>query len=295
MCDILWSDPLEEFGQEKTQEFFVHNHVRGCSYFFSYPAACSFLEKNNLLSIIRAHEAQDAGYRMYRKTRTTGFPSVMTIFSAPNYLDVYNNKAAVLKYENNVMNIRQFNCTPHPYWLPNFMDVFTWSLPFVGEKITDMLIAILNTCSKEELEEDTPSSLARSSSPPTHPYDHDSTEFKRRAIKNKILAIGRLSRVFQVLREESERVTELKTAAGGRLPAGTLMLGSEGIKQAIHSFEEARKVDLQNERLPPSQDEVRRSLDASRSEALERAQKEADNDEGLRTVARRISLLADLE
>jgi len=50
------------------------------------------LEKNNLLSVIRAHEAQDAGYRMYKKTKTTGFPSVMTIFSAPNYLDVYNNK-----------------------------------------------------------------------------------------------------------------------------------------------------------------------------------------------------------
>ena len=109
MCDILWADPLEEFGQEKTSEFFVHNHVRGCSFFFSYPSACAFLEKNNLLSVIRAHEAQDAGYRMYRKTRTTGFPSVMTIFSAPNYLDVYNNKAAVLKYENNVMNIRQFS------------------------------------------------------------------------------------------------------------------------------------------------------------------------------------------
>lgn len=289
MCDILWADPLEEFGQEKTQEYFVHNHVRGCSYFFSYPAACAFLEKNNLLSIIRAHEAQDAGYRMYRKTRTTGFPSVMTIFSAPNYLDVYNNKAAVLKYENNVMNIRQFNCTPHPYWLPNFMDVFTWSLPFVGEKITDMLIAILNTCSKEELDEETPSSTGPVS-PPIGSEDPNSTEAKRRALKQKILAIGRMSRVFTVLREESERVTELKTASGGRLPAGTLMLGSEGIKQAISSFEDARKVDLQNERLPPSGEEVRKSSDAARDDALKRASREAEQDTNLAGVARRISM-----
>ncbi|KAL3458535.1 Metallo-dependent phosphatase-like protein [Aspergillus heterothallicus] len=290
MCDILWADPLEDFGQEKTGDYFIHNSVRGCSYFFSYPAACAFLEKNNLLSVIRAHEAQDAGYRMYRKTRTTGFPSVMTIFSAPNYLDVYNNKAAVLKYENNVMNIRQFNCTPHPYWLPNFMDVFTWSLPFVGEKITDMLIAILNTCSKEELEDETPTSISPAEPSPPVPMDTDSTEFKRRAIKNKILAIGRLSRVFQVLREESERVTELKTAAGGRLPAGTLMLGAEGIKQAITNFEDARKVDLQNERLPPTHDEVVRKSEEDRRIALDRAQQEADNDAGLATVARRISM-----
>ncbi|KAI5200743.1 hypothetical protein E4T39_05620 [Aureobasidium subglaciale] len=294
MCDILWADPLEDFGQEKTQEYFVHNHVRGCSYFFSYPAACAFLEKNNLLSIIRAHEAQDAGYRMYRKTRTTGFPSVMTIFSAPNYLDVYNNKAAVLKYENNVMNIRQFNCTPHPYWLPNFMDVFTWSLPFVGEKITDMLIAILNTCSKEELEDETPLSSGPHSPPlpsgTVANMDPESSEYKRRAIKNKILAIGRLSRVFQVLREESERVTELKTASGGKLPAGTLMLGAEGIKQAITNFEDARKVDLQNERLPPSGEEVRRNSDAAREVALMRAAQEAESDQKLAGVARRISM-----
>ncbi|KAK0752169.1 Serine/threonine-protein phosphatase 2B catalytic subunit [Schizothecium vesticola] len=292
MCDILWADPLEDFGQEKTQDFFLHNHVRGCSYFFSYPAACHFLEKNNLLSIIRAHEAQDAGYRMYRKTRTTGFPSVMTIFSAPNYLDVYNNKAAVLKYENNVMNIRQFNCTPHPYWLPNFMDVFTWSLPFVGEKITDMLIAILSTCSEEELQDGSSASSPGPASPPLSSAglnDPDSIEFKRRAIKNKILAIGRLSRVFQVLREESERVSELKTVSGGRLPAGTLMLGAEGIKNAISNFEDARKVDIQNERLPPSHDEVVKQASEDRAQALERATREADNDKKLQTLSRRLS------
>ncbi|KAM7303533.1 serine/threonine-protein phosphatase 2B catalytic subunit 2 isoform X4, partial [Ixodes scapularis] len=92
MCDLLWSDPLEDFGNEKNAEHFSHNSVRGCSYFYSYAACCEFLQQNNLLSIIRAHEAQDAGYRMYRKSQTTGFPSLITIFSAPNYLDVYNNK-----------------------------------------------------------------------------------------------------------------------------------------------------------------------------------------------------------
>lgn len=30
-------------------------------FFSSYPAVCEFLQSNNLLSIIRAHEAQDAG------------------------------------------------------------------------------------------------------------------------------------------------------------------------------------------------------------------------------------------
>jgi serine/threonine-protein phosphatase 2B catalytic subunit len=251
MCDMLWSDPVEDFGQEKGSESFVHNHVRGCSYFFTYQAACTFLERNRLLSIIRAHEAQDAGYRMYRKTRTTGFPSVMTLFSAPNYLDVYNNKAAILKYESNVLNIRQFNCTPHPYWLPNFMDAFTWSLPFVGEKITDMLVAVLNTCTQEELMESSDDETAVIPSSLTSPHDESSAE-RRRIVRNKILAVGRMARVFSLLREESERVSELKNVSGSsKLPYGTLALGAEGIKDAIRGFDDARKSDIENERLPP--------------------------------------------
>lgn len=71
---------------------------------------------------------------MHRKTPTKKFPSVITIFSAPNYLDVYRNRGAVLKYANKNITIRQYNYTSHPYWLPNFMDAFTWSLPFVGAK-----------------------------------------------------------------------------------------------------------------------------------------------------------------
>lgn len=52
---------------------------------FSYNAVSKFLKNNNLLSIIRAHEAQDEGYKLYKKGATTGFPTVICIFSSPNY------------------------------------------------------------------------------------------------------------------------------------------------------------------------------------------------------------------
>ena len=73
---------------------------------------------------------------MFRKTPTKKFPSVITVFSAPNYLDAYRNRGAILKYANKSITIRQYHARPHPYWLPNFMDAFTWSLPFVGAKST---------------------------------------------------------------------------------------------------------------------------------------------------------------
>ncbi len=38
-------------------------------------------------------------YKMHATNSKTGFPTVITIFSAPNYCDCYNNKAALLKFE----------------------------------------------------------------------------------------------------------------------------------------------------------------------------------------------------
>ncbi|KAF4662391.1 Serine/threonine-protein phosphatase 2B catalytic subunit alpha [Perkinsus olseni] len=147
-CDILWSDPEEEKDGvtvfKSKERSFIPNDVRGCSFFYTYEAATKFLGKNSLLSVIRAHEAQLEGYKMHRTNEATGFPSVITIFSAPNYCDVYNNKGAVLRFENNTLNILQFNYSKHPYHLPNFMDVFAWSMPFVAEKITEMLFYVLN-------------------------------------------------------------------------------------------------------------------------------------------------------
>ncbi|CAI4047172.1 calcineurin catalytic subunit A SKDI_12G4600 [Saccharomyces kudriavzevii IFO 1802] len=293
MCDLLWADPVEEYDDARdgsefdpSEDDFVPNSLRGCSFAFTFKASCNFLKANGLLSIIRAHEAQDAGYRMYKNNKVTGFPSLITMFSAPNYLDTYHNKAAVLKYEENVMNIRQFHMSPHPYWLPDFMDVFTWSLPFVGEKVTNMLVSILNICSEEELD---PESEVQAVGTGTK-TDSDSTkatsaetagktssailedESRRKALRNKILAIAKVSRMFSVLREESDKVEYLKTMNAGILPRGALSRGSEGLNETLSTFEKARKEDLINEKLPPSLSDVEQEKIKYYEKILKRAE-----------------------
>lgn len=260
MCDLLWSDPIEDYGHEKSHdEKYLFNATRGCSYFYTFKAVNDFLNRNSLLTVIRAHEAQDVGYRMYRKCPQSGFPSLMTIFSAPNYLDVYQNKAAILKYDTNIVNIRQFNCSPHPYWLPNFMNVFTWSLPFVGEKVTEMLIHILNICSEEELITDLPNDQ----------QNDNETAFRREAIRSKIRAVGKMAKVYSSLREASESVISLKGLTPVSTSSSTTSLNElvndEGDATIEHrkiptdfSFSTAKTLDQINERMPPWSDVERK-------------------------------------
>lgn len=297
MCDLLWSDPVEDYDEGDYEDAFIPNTVRGCSYAYTFKAVSQFLQRNGLLSVIRAHEAQDAGYRMYRKSRDTGFPTLLTMFSAPNYLDTYKNKAAVLKYANNVMNIRQFNYSPHPYWLPNFMDVFSWSLPFVGEKVTDILVSVLNICTDEELDEDTPvdqTTLEKVHddpiSPPASADPSDESALMRRALRNKILAIGRVSRMFSVLRDEAENVERLKSMTGtGSLPRGALLGGSEAIKHEISTFQQAKRADLANEALPPLPEEFHKSEENRSEEIKKQLDAEVTKDVKIQRLARRYS------
>jgi len=240
MCDILWADPMENFTAEIEFDF-EFNDVRGCSYFFSYQAACKFLDSNNLLSIIRAHEAQDAGYKMHLKNQSTDFPSVITIFSAPNYLDAYNNKGAILRYSDNVMNIRQFNFSPHPYYLPNFMDVFTWSVPFVAEKVAEILLNILNLIDDKN-EEDA-----------AFEENDEAANLQKEKLRAKVKSVSRLMKMYSTLRAERESLTQLKgLTAGNSLPKGILFQGPEAIHAAIGNFSSAKSADRINEKRPPT-------------------------------------------
>ena len=67
---------------------------------------CNFLKENDLLCVVRAHEAKDAGFQMFRKSPFSKFPSLISIFSAPNYCDTYGNKGVILCLADGQLNIK---------------------------------------------------------------------------------------------------------------------------------------------------------------------------------------------
>lgn len=138
---LLWSDP-HTFYDINNEVKFSNNYKRGTAYFYGYKGVCNFLENNNLTTIVRGHEVMEDGYEL-KKEYHKGIPSVITIFSAPNYCDVYNNKGAYIFYDNHFY-IKQFDSVKHPFVLPGFLNSITWSLPFIAEKLVEIFRYGLN-------------------------------------------------------------------------------------------------------------------------------------------------------
>jgi serine/threonine-protein phosphatase 2B catalytic subunit len=68
-----------------------------------------------------------------------------------------------------------------------------------------MLVAVLNCCSKEELEEEeaeaaAEAAVAEAQAPMSPGKATAEAAERRKVIKNKIMAVGRMSRVFALLR-----------------------------------------------------------------------------------------------
>jgi serine/threonine-protein phosphatase 2B catalytic subunit len=142
LCDLLWSDPVDD--TKATKVTFKENEERECSFKFGYSPVKEFLKKNCLLSIVRAHQVQLDGYKMHKWGGAQAFPPVMTVFSAPNYCGTYNNKGAVILLENDSkLTIKQYRNVEHPYHLPKNMDLFSFSIPYLAEQVSGMLVSVV--------------------------------------------------------------------------------------------------------------------------------------------------------
>merc|ERR1740123_1568658 len=82
LCDLLWSDPDHTAGW--------HPSDRGVSYTFGADVLARFLERFELDLVVRAHQVVEDGYEFFAQRQ------LVTVFSAPDYLGSFSNKAAVL-------------------------------------------------------------------------------------------------------------------------------------------------------------------------------------------------------
>ena len=90
ICDLLWSDP------ESSKQYWPEND-RGVSYTFNEKILTKFLENNELDLVCRAHQVVEEGYEFF------GDKELVTIFSAPNYCGQFDNSAAIMCIDENLM------------------------------------------------------------------------------------------------------------------------------------------------------------------------------------------------
>jgi len=167
------------------------------------------------------------------------------------------------------------------------MDVFQWSIPFVVEKITEMLYYILQPGENdfedddERLEAALPEAMQKICRKSLTQDQNEAVELAARLaqqihdgpggadaqgadagkpkmskekadrMRKKIRTVARMARVFKTLRQEDETVIRLKgVCPGHKLQHGLLLSGKEALNSELDRFGFAATVDKGNEKRP---------------------------------------------
>jgi serine/threonine-protein phosphatase 2B catalytic subunit len=124
------------------------------------------------------------------------------------------------------LSLKQYEETEPPYRLPDNMDVFSWSVPFLAEKVTNMLFNLVkrgagDVVGDEEIDLD-------------KVLNNDNIDDKKKkqlVMKGKVSSVAKMSKMFTTLREESEMLLQIKNISpDGKLPRGILLQGKPAIK-----------------------------------------------------------------
>lgn len=99
MCDLLWSDPVEEEGWSMSP--------RGAGYVFGKTVTDKFNERNKIKMICRGHQLVNDGFSWNHEE------TCVTIFTAPNYCYRCGNTAALMELnETGTYDFTQFDPSP---------------------------------------------------------------------------------------------------------------------------------------------------------------------------------------
>merc|ERR1719401_70393 len=90
LCDLIWSDPdmsVEGWGEND----------RGVSFTYGADVVKQFLRKHDMDLIVRAHQVVEDGYEFFAGRE------LVTLFSAPNYCGEFDNAAAIMSINEDLM------------------------------------------------------------------------------------------------------------------------------------------------------------------------------------------------
>ena len=168
LSDILWSDPLDEPPEDELDSEtaegwlnidFMDNQSRMTSYLYGAKGLMPFLDNNNLTCIVRAHQVMEEGYKLHYFLQDVDVPPCITVFSAPNYCDIYHNKGSFMRLEPDSICFEQFDAVDHPTHLPGMVDAISFSLDALMDQLVEVvseliLITKYTTDGVKEREED---------------------------------------------------------------------------------------------------------------------------------------------
>eukprot|EP01028_Stygiella_incarcerata_P003680 TRINITY_DN1766_c1_g1_i1.p1 TRINITY_DN1766_c1_g1~~TRINITY_DN1766_c1_g1_i1.p1 ORF type:complete len:327 (-),score=63.82 TRINITY_DN1766_c1_g1_i1:423-1403(-) len=90
LCDLLWSDPEEGIAGWGQND-------RGVSFTFGVDVVEKFLRKHDFDLVCRAHQVVEDGYQFFAKRQ------LVTVFSAPNYCNEFDNAGAMMSVDETLM------------------------------------------------------------------------------------------------------------------------------------------------------------------------------------------------
>lgn len=153
---------------------------------------------------------------MHRWGGPNAFPPCITVFSAPNYCGNHGNKGAVIMLEDGKMGIKQYRDVDAPYHLPGGIDLFKWSMPYLIDKVTELItssnkraIAVDKTrdksISKTEFHKMFQDEISERFTAKEEDLKH-----KWRCMRAKMRAWARFLRIFKILRENEKEISLIK-------------------------------------------------------------------------------------
>jgi len=123
-------------------------------------------------------------------------PYVVTVFSAPNYCDKYENFGAFMKITDKEYRFQMLTWADHPYYLPHFIDVFTFTLPFIAENMAKFYLHLLDTL------------LLSGSTFENDPEDKAAFEEFKKKMKAKSQALAKTMLFMRTLRMNNEATVQ---------------------------------------------------------------------------------------